>query len=418
MPKALSIDRAVDKHLKPVKDSDGTLTALELSTDTVRVKNLVVAGKVEGSLEVDTITTRGDFALDVAGDIIADVAGGQFTIQDNTTGDPDLIIKCTSTDVVGDSGGSLVFEKNKDGTGADAEDGDVLGTIKFEGYNDAGTPFLTSFGQITCESTDVTEDSESGSLKLKVITKDALFGAAIETGLLLIGSDTNDEVDVTIGNGSASLTTIAGDLDIDGDTITTAGAISLDSGGAITLDAAHGSFIAKNAGTEFSAANSAYAGMILGYTVIGDNATPASFDVTNAMLPVHDDLKVSFVFPPSGKVEIFASIYVQTDNSRPLTFGLSTTDASTGFASLGAKYENHTIQPDETDGIQHTHRWYVTGTAGDSEELWFSAGCTATNRYDLFWGGDSSSVADSSHPMEYQPFVMKATALPATIYTG
>jgi len=42
--KALQIDKAVDGNLKPVKDSDGTLTALELSTDTVRVKNLEVLG--------------------------------------------------------------------------------------------------------------------------------------------------------------------------------------------------------------------------------------------------------------------------------------------------------------------------------------------------------------------------------------
>ena len=47
MPKALSIDRAVDGNLKPVKDSDGTLTALEVSTDTVRVKDLVVLGDLD-----------------------------------------------------------------------------------------------------------------------------------------------------------------------------------------------------------------------------------------------------------------------------------------------------------------------------------------------------------------------------------
>ena len=44
MPKALSIDKAVDGNLKPVKDSDGTITALELSTDNVRIKNLEVLG--------------------------------------------------------------------------------------------------------------------------------------------------------------------------------------------------------------------------------------------------------------------------------------------------------------------------------------------------------------------------------------
>lgn len=44
MAKALQIDKAVDGNLKPVKDTDGTVTALELSTDNVRVKNLEVLG--------------------------------------------------------------------------------------------------------------------------------------------------------------------------------------------------------------------------------------------------------------------------------------------------------------------------------------------------------------------------------------
>ena len=163
----------------------------------------------------------------------------------------------------------------------------------------------------------------------------------------------------------------------------------------------------------------AYSGMILGYTVIGLDATPAKHDVLASMTVVDDDLKVSFVFPPSGNVEIFASIYIQSDSPRPVTFGLSTTNATTGFTSLGAKYENNTYSP--TTGIdseQHSHIWYITGTAGSSEELWFAAGATQAARVDLYWGGDSSSVADASHPMEYQPFVMKATALPSTIYTG
>ena len=161
-----------------------------------------------------------------------------------------------------------------------------------------------------------------------------------------------------------------------------------------------------------------HAGQILGYTVIGLDETPASYDVLASMNPVHDDLKITFVFPPSGNVEIFASIYVDTDSARPLTFGLSTQSATDGFATLGAKYENHTFLGDETDGSQHSHRWYVTGTAGDSETLWFAAGCTQATRMDLRWGGDSSAVADSSEPFEYQPFVMKATALPLTVYTG
>ena len=42
--KNLLLDKPVDEHLKPVKDSDGTSTAVELSTDKVRVKDLEITG--------------------------------------------------------------------------------------------------------------------------------------------------------------------------------------------------------------------------------------------------------------------------------------------------------------------------------------------------------------------------------------
>ena len=48
MPKSLQIDNAIDGNLKPLKDSDGTLTALEISTDKLRVKNLDVTGDING----------------------------------------------------------------------------------------------------------------------------------------------------------------------------------------------------------------------------------------------------------------------------------------------------------------------------------------------------------------------------------
>jgi len=57
MPKPLSIDKAVDGNLKPVKDSDGTVTALEISTDNVRVKNdLEVLGNLTASNIVPNLT--------------------------------------------------------------------------------------------------------------------------------------------------------------------------------------------------------------------------------------------------------------------------------------------------------------------------------------------------------------------------
>jgi len=210
------------------------------------------------------------------------------------------------------------------------------------------------------------------------------------------------------GTGATTLETVSAAAD---------GHLSIVADGSIILNSPSGGFEIHGGGTTPKFADM-YAGMILGYTVIGLDATPDSYSVTNAMVPAHDDLKVSFVFPPSGKVEISVSVFNHSVGSRPLTFGLSTASNTAGFASLGAEYENVLFSPDETDGYQVTARWYVTGTAGDSEELWLAAGSTAPGRNVLYWGGDSSSVADSSHPMEYQPFVMKATALPTGVYEG
>ena len=62
--KTLSIDRAVDGNLKPVKDSDGSLTALEVSTDNVRVKNLEVTGEFKYQPEYGFVRLNDDGTQD------------------------------------------------------------------------------------------------------------------------------------------------------------------------------------------------------------------------------------------------------------------------------------------------------------------------------------------------------------------
>ena len=315
--KNLQLENPIDSHLKPVK-TDNTSSAMEISTNGIRVKNIEVTEdtfKLGNHIEGDGT----DLLINSAGDIVLESAGNNVTMDSRLT--------ITSTTAV-----------------------------KLHLDYDA-----SNYAMVGVEST--------GSLSIQ-----------------------------TIGSG------------------TTDSDIVLDADGAIILDSANGTFILKKAGTEFSVADSAYAGMILGYTTVGINQTPASYAVTNAMLPVHDDLKVTFKAPPSGVIEVMVSIYVDTISARPLTFGLSTTDASTGFATLNAQYENHTFLGDETDGSQHQHRWIITGlTPNAVDTYWFAAGCTQATRYDLRWGGDSSAVGDSSEPYEYQPFIMKATALPTAV---
>ena len=64
MSKPLSIDKAVDGNLKPVKDSDGTLTALEISTDNVRIKNLEVLGDFKYQPEYGFVRLNDDGTQD------------------------------------------------------------------------------------------------------------------------------------------------------------------------------------------------------------------------------------------------------------------------------------------------------------------------------------------------------------------
>ena len=314
-------------------------------------------------------------------------------------------------EVTGEIKGKTDIAIGDDITCDDITMGGDLKIVSSEDANDYATFTVADTGDLTIATFG--DGSEDSDLTLDV---DGSIILNADDGVVsLFNGNTNHGY---IGTAVASKLTITTSTNFDLLLNTNGtGDINLDSGGDITLDPASGNFIAKNNGTEFSPTNSSYAGMILGYTVIGLDATPSKHDVLDSMTVVHDDLKVAFVFPPSGKVEIFASIYVQTAASRAVTFGLSTAD-TTGYASLGVEYENHTFFADETDGFQHGHRWYVTGTPGDAEELWFAAGATQAGRIDLYWGGDSSAVADSTHPIEYQPFVMKATALPATIYTG
>ena len=63
MSKTLQIDKAVDKHLKPVKDLDGTSTALEISAEDVRVKNLIAIDglQVDNIIKVNKTNTRVEF---------------------------------------------------------------------------------------------------------------------------------------------------------------------------------------------------------------------------------------------------------------------------------------------------------------------------------------------------------------------
>lgn len=87
------------------------------------------------------------------------------------------------------------------------QNGDTIAKIIFNSRDAASGS--ESYAQIISHIQDATDGGECGKISLQV-ANDNTF----RDGLVVTASDTAEEVDVTIANGAASLTTIAGDLQV------------------------------------------------------------------------------------------------------------------------------------------------------------------------------------------------------------
>ena len=124
-----------------------------------------------------------------------------FEITSANTTDPNFQLTNTTNDATGPR---FRFLNNRS---ADGQDNDEAGRIEFFSYDD-GTPAGERYAQIVSSIHDATSGEESGKLQLQVASHDG----GDEDGLVLTGGSADAEVDVTVGNGSASVTTIAGTL--------------------------------------------------------------------------------------------------------------------------------------------------------------------------------------------------------------
>ena len=156
-----------------------------------------------------SLLLRGDGTGTDAVGIIADQGGvridtPELLIESATSTKPVVEIKNTTSD---SNGPELKF--NNTNAGGDASDSDFAGKITFNAMDD-GTPTETNYAQIFCRIDDATDTEESGILSLQVANHDGGMG----TGLKLTGGSANDEVDVEIGKGGSSVTTVAGQLNV------------------------------------------------------------------------------------------------------------------------------------------------------------------------------------------------------------
>ena len=60
----MQLDKPIDLNLKPIKDSDGTLTPLEISTDKLRVKNLEIIDSIYGGSQYGWFALEDDGTQD------------------------------------------------------------------------------------------------------------------------------------------------------------------------------------------------------------------------------------------------------------------------------------------------------------------------------------------------------------------
>ena len=156
------------------------------------------------------------------------IAQDTVTFTSANADDPVIIIENTTAD---SQAARLQFKKHR---GVDAVDGDNIGEIEFWGYDD-GTPSVQNYGKIICEIDDATSGQESGSLGMYVATHDG----GNNLGFKIIGGSVDNEVDATIGNGAASVTTVTG-------TLTMGTTAAMDNAGLLTVGAQTGITAAAN----------------------------------------------------------------------------------------------------------------------------------------------------------------------------
>ena len=286
---------------------------------------------------------------------------------------------------------------------------------------DAGATELNELSDVTYSGGDLTIDSIdtiiSGDLTFDS-SGDIALDAAGDQVHLKNGGTTFGFFDMATGSTLGLISNLNYHLKLaSGGT----GDIVLDSNGDVVLDSADGNFIAKVAGTEFSAPSSAYAGMILGYTCVGADRPDDSYTLTTSLVCFQDsggtEIKVRFTTPPSEYVEIEVELYFSAGSSnKQLRLSLSdnATYASNGLAHHN-QFEKVVTTPARGDGGTVTQKWLLQAATleaiGSTNDIFIAAACDSTSGTPIIkWGGDATD--------EYTNLVLKATALPATIVEG
>tara|TARA_R100001594_G_scaffold87113_3_gene121515 strand:+ start:136 stop:1554 length:1419 start_codon:yes stop_codon:yes gene_type:complete len=217
----------LDSNNKIVKASE-VGGAVDLTSEVTGVLPVANGGSGASSLTDNSVLT-GTGASPITAEANFTYSGTALSINALTSTftnatNSQVIIKNTGNNT---AGGVLDFI-NERGTGVD---GDTAGAIRFYGDNDSGTSVKVV--EFSSQIAETAAGSEKGTFQ--ITARDASGNAM--RNVILAESLASDVVDVQLGYGPASTTTIAGDLDIDGDNMTSAGAMTFTPVGKYTIAA-------------------------------------------------------------------------------------------------------------------------------------------------------------------------------------
>jgi len=184
-----------------------------------------IAGNIDLQFrDADTrIQSRADGALDFVADAIANITAPDVNLNASTkivATTPlvslDAAVVQIKNTVNNTASSELKFVKDKGAAGAD---GDDVGKITFVG--DDAAQAQTSFGQILVEVAEADNENETGKMSF-FVAESTGTATNLTAGLVLEGQEhaTQDVINVTIGSGTSSVTTIVGDLTVNGTTTT------------------------------------------------------------------------------------------------------------------------------------------------------------------------------------------------------
>ena len=210
----------------------------------------------------------------------------------------------------GASGPLFKFEKTANGA-----DDDYLGSIVFNGDDDGGG--AQTFAQIRAQIGTALATDEAGKLRLEVAASDGTTSNSRQA-LTATGHGTSNKVDIELGYGTASRTTIAGDLDIDGDDITAAGNLTITPGGTselvgttVTLDSAANIELEVGAATNYVQTDGIFRGSNIGNIL--DTKIPISptmFHSSNYRYAVQYSLVGNGITLPNTAAKAYAEVVI------------------------------------------------------------------------------------------------------------